>query len=90
MKTNKGIEPVQVFAGTSWQAGMVKSLIENEGIQAFFKDEMVGTLSPWWTSPGGVGSVKVMVSNLDFERAKLIAESYEANMQEDNSTPDNG
>ena len=90
MQTNKGIEPVQVFAGTSWQAGMVKSLIENEGIQAFFKDEMVGTLSPWWTSPGGVSSVKVMVSNVDFDSAKIIVEAYEANMQEDNSTPDNG
>lgn len=85
MKTNKGIEPVEVFAGTSWQAGIVKSMLENEAIQAFFKDEMVGTLNPWWTDAGGAGPVKVMVSNLDVDKAKSIVEAYVANMNADNS-----
>jgi len=89
MKANKGVEPVEVFAGTNWQAVMVKSLLENAAIQAFFKDEFIGTLSPWWTSPGGAGSVKVMVSNLDFDIAKPIVEAYEKNMQADDAGPAN-
>jgi len=60
---------------------MVKSLLENEEIEAYLKDEIVGTLSPWWKASGGVGSVKVVVSNLDFARAKLIAEEYERNLK---------
>ena len=88
MKTNKEIEPVEVFAGTSWQAGMVKSLLENAAIPAFFKDEYAGTLTPWWTDAGGAGSVKVLVSNLDVDSARLIVETYIANSDTDNSTPD--
>jgi hypothetical protein len=41
----------------------------------------MGTLSPWWTAPGGAGSVKVTISSLDYEKAKLIVEEYEANLK---------
>lgn len=58
---------------------MVKSLLKNAEIEVYLKDEIVGTLSPWWTASGGVGSVKVVVSNLDFANAKLIVEEYERN-----------
>jgi hypothetical protein len=62
MSTVDKIEPVEVFAGTAWETAMVKSLLENADIEAFLKDEIIGTLSPWLTAPGGVGSVKVTVS----------------------------
>lgn len=89
MKSNKGILPIEVFAGTIWQAGMVKSMLENAAIQAYLKDEIIGTLNPWWTDAGGAGPVKVMVSNLDFETAKAIVEAYEKNMKEENTAPAN-
>lgn len=82
MKTDEEIEPVEVFAGTAWQAGMVKSLLENAEIEAFLKDEIIGTLNPWWTASGGVGSVKVYVSILDHENAKQIVAEYEKNIKE--------
>lgn len=72
---------VEVFSGTSWQAEMVKSLLENAEIKAFVKDGIMGTLNPWWTAPGGAGSVKVFVPNADFELAKQIVSEYEANNQ---------
>ncbi|MBE0663373.1 MAG: DUF2007 domain-containing protein [Bacteroidales bacterium] len=74
-------ELVEVFAGTTWQAEMVKSLLENAEINAFVKDGIMGTLNPWWTAPGGAGSVKVFVPNADFELAKQIVREYEANIQ---------
>jgi hypothetical protein len=82
MNTEDEIEPVEIFAGTTWQAEMVKSLLENQEIEAFLKDEIIGTLSPWWTAAGGVGSVKVIVSSADFERAKVIADEYQKNIRE--------
>jgi hypothetical protein len=82
MNTEDEIEPVEIFAGTTWQAEMVKSLLENQEIEAFLKDEIIGTLSPWWTAAGGVGSVKVIVSSVDFERAKVIADEYQKNIRE--------
>jgi hypothetical protein len=82
MKASKEIEPVEVFAGTAWQADMVKSLLANAAIEAFLVDEILGTLSPWWTSPGGSGAVKVFVSNMDYDRAKLVVDEYQDNLRE--------
>jgi len=84
MKTKNENEPVQIFAGTTWQAEMVKSLLENVEIKAYLKDEFAGTLIPWQTAPGGTGSVKVFVSSQDYDNAKSIAEEYQKNLKEDN------
>jgi len=81
METNEDLEPIEVFDGTMWQAGMVKSLLGNADINAFLNDEMMGTLNPWWTAPGGAGSVKVFVSDADFDRAKAIVNEYEKNLK---------
>jgi len=82
MKPGKEIGPIEVFAGTVTQAGMVKSLLENAEIEAFLKDEYMGTFNPWHAAPGGVGAVKVFVSYLDFEKAKIVVEEYEKNLRE--------
>lgn len=81
MKTYQENDPKVIFAGTEWQAGMVKSMLESAGIEAFFKDEIMGTLNPWWTAPGGAGSVKVVISGKDFDQAKSIVDEYERNLR---------
>lgn len=83
MKTEKGVEPVEVFAGTAVQASLVKSLLENAEIEAYLKDEFTGVLYPWHTSPGGVGAVKVFVSSVDQEKAKMVVEDYESNVKKE-------
>lgn len=83
MNPKEEIEPVEVFAGTGWQAGMVKSLLEDEEIEAFLKDEVSGALSPWYVASGGAGSVKVFVSSADYDRAMAVVKEYEKNIQED-------
>lgn len=79
MKKDKGITPVEVFAGTAVQATLVKSLLENAEIDAYLKDEFTGTLYPWHTTPGGVGAVKVFISSLDHEKARIVVDEYESN-----------
>ena len=83
MKKNQQVDLVEIFAGTPWQAGMVKSLLENAEIEAFMADEIIGTLSPWWTAPGGAGAVKVYISNAEFDKAKGVVEEYENNLKDD-------
>jgi len=80
MKTDKEIEPVEIFSGSIWQAEMLKSLLENAEIEGYLKDEISGTLVPWFTAPGGVGSVKVVVSNQDYDKAMEIVDAYKKNM----------
>ena len=79
MKTDTENNPVEVFAGTAVQATLVKSLLENAEIDAYLKDEFTGTLYPWHTTPGGVGAVKVFVSSLDHEKARIVVDEYESN-----------
>jgi len=49
------------------------------GIEGYLKDEFNGTLTPWITAAGGVGSVKVVVSSLDYDTSKIIVDEYKKN-----------
>jgi hypothetical protein len=81
MAKNGEIVPVEVFSGSIWEAEMVKNLLESAGIETFLRDENTGTLAPWYTAPGGMGSVKVIVSSADCDNAVLIVTEYEKNIQ---------
>jgi hypothetical protein len=81
MKNHKEIYPVEVFAGTAVQANLVKSLLENAEIEAYLKDEFTGVLTPWHNSPGGVGSVRVFVSSVDIEKARIVVDEFESNLK---------
>lgn len=75
------MEPIEVFAGTIMQAQMLKSLLIDSEIEAFLKDEVIGSMAPWYTGPGGFASVKVVVSKNDYEKAKLIVAEFEKNIK---------
>jgi hypothetical protein len=81
METDKDYKLVEVFDGTALDAEMVKSLLGNAGIKAFVKDEIMGTMYPWYTAPGGAGAVTIFVSNTDFDIAKHIVNEYEKNIK---------
>ena len=74
VKIKNEMDPVEVFAGTTWQAGVVKSLLENSDIETFMQDVIMGNLNPWWTAAGGAGSVRVFVAGKDFNRAKIVVD----------------
>lgn len=68
--------PVVVFTGTHWQAGMVKSLLEDAGIEAFLYGTSKGLYNPGWTLPGENGSVRVAISSQELDRANPIIDAY--------------
>lgn len=76
MNTGDEIYPVIVFEGNDWQASMVKSLLENAEIEVFLKDERMGVIAPWNVAGGGAGSVKVIVSNVDLEKATEVVNDF--------------
>jgi hypothetical protein len=79
MNTFEENEPVEVFAGTHWEASLVKSLLENAEIEAFLKDEIRGSTFPWQVTAGGVSAVKVVVSSKDLEKATLVVNEFNGN-----------
>jgi nicotinic acid phosphoribosyltransferase len=82
---NDSASPVEVFAGTAWEAALVKSLLENAEIETFLKDEIRGTMVPWHVSPGGIDPVKVVVSSDNVERALQVVRDFEANRKKDDA-----
>ncbi len=76
-------DPVEVFAGNNWQTALVKSLLENDGIEAFLKDEIIGTLQPWWSDAGGAGPIRVFVAIKNEDQARLIVKEYLQNVNSD-------
>jgi hypothetical protein len=81
MVNNKDIKLIEVFSGTAWEAGIVKSLLENAEIEVYLKDEVRGTLAPWHVAPGGVGAVKVIVADADYEKAVQVVADFEKNQK---------
>jgi hypothetical protein len=69
---------IEIFAGTAWEAGLIKSLLENAKIQAFLKDEIRGT-SSMVISGSGTGGVKILISDNDYQTAKTVMEDYYKN-----------
>ena len=77
MKSKKDNDIIEVFAGTSIDAEIVRSLLEDSGIKTFLKDDNMGTIAPWQVSGGGAGAVKIIINSNDYDKAKLIVEKYE-------------
>jgi hypothetical protein len=71
------MESIEVFAGNIAEVGLIQSLLDKDGIKSWLKDEIMGTMNPWYTSPGGAGAIKVLVLKADFDQAKSIVEEYE-------------
>jgi hypothetical protein len=69
-------ELIVVYAGISIEAGFLKGLLEDAGVAAFLKDELTGTLAPWYVAPGGAGAVKVVIAKKDVDRAKPIVQKF--------------
>ncbi|MCK4261745.1 DUF2007 domain-containing protein [bacterium] len=67
---------IVVYAGTSLDANFVKSLLENHGITAFLKDEIMGDLAPWYVAPGGAGAVKIVIAKRELNKAKPIVQNF--------------
>jgi len=69
---------VELYDGTIFECQMIVNLLENEGIEARLKDEIMGGRSGLWR-PGG--SVKVLVMDADFEKARTIVKQFEQSRQ---------
>jgi hypothetical protein len=72
------LSPYEVFDGTAWEAGLLKSILEDNEIETILKD---ASFAPWNLYPVRAGTVKVFVAMKDFERAKTVVEEFINNMK---------
>jgi hypothetical protein len=76
MKTEASIHAVEIFSAGIEEAEFVKSLLEDAEIDVYIKDEFMGTLFPWVAAPGGAGSVCLVVSSENEDKALSIINAY--------------
>jgi menaquinone-dependent protoporphyrinogen oxidase len=71
--------PIEVYSGAMWECGMVKSILEDAGIEAFLNNENLGNVAPWIAAPGGSGAINVVVAKHDFQMASAIVQQFNEN-----------
>ena len=76
MKKEDELKLMEVFAGELWKATMIKNVLEDNNIQVFIENRLMGVIEPWVVSPGGFEPVKVVVSSPDYEKAIQLVEEY--------------
>ena len=70
--------PVEVFAGEYWEASIIKEILEDNNIGAILKDEIMGSILPYYVTAGGSAAVKIVVSKGEMDASlKLIKEFKE-------------
>ena len=80
MENNDVLSPYEVFEGTAWEAGLLKSILDDHEIENFMKDV---SRIPWNTLPVDASSVKVFVAFRDYEAALAIVNQFRDNMKEE-------
>ncbi|NHB68639.1 putative signal transducing protein [Perlabentimonas gracilis] len=78
MTTDKGNTLVEVFDGSLFDCQMIANILENNGIESSLKDEIIGSRGGGWRP---AGNVKVIVSDLDYSKAKLAVNEYINNLK---------
>jgi hypothetical protein len=76
-------EIIEVFYGTMWEASLLKSILEDNGILAVMNNSIN---SHYTYVPNG--QVSVLVRNSDADNAKAIVEQFKQNNSEDNAPKD--
>ena len=61
-----------IYSGASFQADLLRSLLERKGIQAILKDEFLVRMVPYAVPEG----VKILVPSTDVDNARKIVEDF--------------
>jgi len=70
------VELVEIYVGEQWQATIVKELLDDNGINAFIENELMGNIAPWQIAAGGVASVTVKIASSDYVLAKPLVDEF--------------
>jgi hypothetical protein len=83
MNNSNEIKSVEIFSGSEWEIGLVKSLLENVEINVYINGGIQGTRMPW-DSMFNKGALRIMISSEDYEKARIVVDEFNKNMQINN------
>ncbi|MCF8374603.1 MAG: DUF2007 domain-containing protein [Bacteroidales bacterium] len=69
-------ELIVVFKGTAGDSEIVKEILNDNGIMAGLKNQLMGTIAPWHVSSGGFDPVEVEILAKDKAKALELIDEY--------------
>jgi hypothetical protein len=81
-KEDKDLAPYEVYEGSAWEAGLLKSILEDNNIETYMTQDYQ---LAWNNIPGKGASAKVFVALRDLEQAKVIVTDFYSNMMKENA-----
>ena len=79
---DKNLTPYEVFEGSAWEARLLKSILEDNDIEAFMTEAYA---LPWNSTPTRGASAKLFVARENLEQARAIVDEFYTNMRKDNT-----
>lgn len=79
---DKNRDPFEVFEGSPWEAGLLKSILEDNDIETIM--QQAGALQ-WSIMPTDRATMKVYVAKDDLEQARAIVEEFYSNMEKEDT-----
>lgn len=67
---------IVVFKGNPVDSEIVNEILNDNGIVATLKNQLMGTIAPWHVSPGGFEPVEVQILEKDKEKALSLIEEF--------------
>jgi hypothetical protein len=86
-KEDKNLAPHEVFEGSAWEAGLLKSILEDNDIEAIIQQS---SSLPWNIMPTKAADMKVYVALENLEQAKDIVTEFYTNMDKEDSDDPQG
>lgn len=71
---------IELYDGNLFDCQMIKNLLEEEGIESFINNEIIGNRGGNIFRPGG--GIKIVVSDESFDRARVVVDRYEKSHKE--------
>lgn len=77
------MENIVVYTGDAWEALIIRYLLNKDGIETWVTNKKFESVGQTSDLPDAWEPLTVKVSDLDYERAKLIVVKFEKNAQDD-------
>lgn len=69
-----------VHSGSKDEAVILKTLLESFSIQVYEDSSLMSVFNPWGIMIGDLNSVKLKVTEDDYEKAKIIIDNYNSGL----------
>ncbi len=83
MESQDKIVTINVYTGAAWEAVIIRYLLNKEAVKTWLTNGNSEDIEQIRDLPSAWDSVTIKVSNLDYDRAKLIVTKYEKKDQDE-------